>query len=503
MAITFNNIPTTIRTPGAYTEVDNSRALQGLVANPHKVLILGQKLAGGTAGIEELKAITSDGLADGFFGTGSILARMCNMFKKNNANTELHAMALSNDGGVKAHGSVIFSDCLDGNTASGTGTIYIMINGTQFAYNYASGDSGQTIASHFASVIASDQTSPVSAENTDGSLYLTAKNSGTLGNNINIRFNYYEGQQVPGTFSGIGIVSAMCSQLNSMTGGSVDPDLDDAWAVIDGEQYHYIVQPYTDATNLTSIEGELEDRFGPLEDIQGHGFVAYRATVAGCTTKGNARNSPHNTILGVYDAPQGPEEWAAALGGIASFYLNQDPARPLQFLKLKDILAPPVENRFTRAERDILLYDGIATWITDTASNVLIERCITTYQKNVAGNPDPSYLDVQTLATLGEIRYQYKTRMQNRFIIPRFKLADDTFPVQPGSKVVTPKTVAAETIAVFTELRNAGLVENLDEFITNLVVERDATDQNRVNVLLPADLINQFRILAGLLQFIL
>lgn len=503
MAITFNNIPNTMRTPGAYTEVDNSRALKGLVANPHKVLIIGQGLATGSVGVEELKAITSDGLADGFFGTGSILARMCNMFKKNNANTELFAMALSGDGGVKAHASVMFSECLDGNIASGTGTIYIMINGTQFAYNYASGDSGQAIASHFASVIASDLTVPVSAENVDGSLYLTAKNSGTLGNDINIRFNYYEGQQVPDTFSGITVVSAMYSQLNSMTGGTVDPDLDDAWAVIDGEQFHYIIQPYTGVANLTSIEDELADRFGPLEDIQGHGFTAYRATLADCSTKGNTRNSPFNTIIGVYDAPQGPEEWAAAWGAIASFYLNQDPARPLQFLKLKKILAPPIEWRFTREERDTLLYDGIATWITDTSSNVLIERCITTYQKNVAGTPDPSYLDVQTLATLGEIRYQYKTRMQNRFIIPRFKLADDTFPVQPGSKVVTPKTVAAETIALFTELRNAGLVENLDEFTTNLVVERDAVDQNRVNVLLPADLINQFRILAGLLQFIL
>jgi len=45
--------------------------------------------------------------------------------------------------------------------------------------------------------------------------------------------------------------------------------------------------------------------------------------------------------------------------------------------------------------------------------------------------------------------------------------------------------------------------QNLDEFIDNLVVERDLTDRNRVNVLLPADIINQFRVLAGNIQFIL
>ncbi len=31
MAIAFNNIPTTVRTPGVVVEIDNSRALTGLV----------------------------------------------------------------------------------------------------------------------------------------------------------------------------------------------------------------------------------------------------------------------------------------------------------------------------------------------------------------------------------------------------------------------------------------------------------------------------------------
>ena len=43
MAISFNNIPANTRTPDAYTEIDNSRALQGLVANPHTALIIGQR----------------------------------------------------------------------------------------------------------------------------------------------------------------------------------------------------------------------------------------------------------------------------------------------------------------------------------------------------------------------------------------------------------------------------------------------------------------------------
>ena len=93
--------------------------------------------------------------------------------------------------------------------------------------------------------------------------------------------------------------------------------------------------------------------------------------------------------------------------------------------------------------------------------------------------------------------------MQNRYIIPRFKLADDDFPAQPGSYVCRPKDVRSETIALFTLLRDRGLIENMDDFVENLVVERDLADRCRINVLLPADLINQFRILAGQIQFIL
>ena len=92
--IQFNNIPTTIRTPGVYAEIDNSRSISSLLQNPHKVLILGQKIAAGTIPFDTLTAISRDNLADGYFGAGSILARMCNKFKVNNPNTEVYAMAL-------------------------------------------------------------------------------------------------------------------------------------------------------------------------------------------------------------------------------------------------------------------------------------------------------------------------------------------------------------------------------------------------------------------------
>ena len=42
--ITFNNIPTNIRVPGAYLEVDNSNALKGLLPWLQKALLIGWQL---------------------------------------------------------------------------------------------------------------------------------------------------------------------------------------------------------------------------------------------------------------------------------------------------------------------------------------------------------------------------------------------------------------------------------------------------------------------------
>ncbi len=506
MSISFNNVPTIIRTPGVYTEVDNSRALQGLVANPHKVLMLGQKRVGtgvgvGTVDNGVLIAISRDNLADGYFGQGSILARMCNTFKKNNPNTELWAMAISG-GTDQASCKVCFSRAMshtNGSISTNNEYLNLMINGKQLPVALGSAWSGLDVVSAIKTKVNADSTLPVTASHsvvaTSLTVFFSAICSGSMGNFLDLRFNYYTGQSFPTCFKDSVLISLF-------EGGAGVADIGDAWAVIEDEQFHYIVQPYTDPDNLTEIEDELESRFDPLVDKQGHGFTCHKGTAASLTTLGNSRNSPHNTIIGELASPTAPEEWAAALGAVAAWNLNNDPARPLHMLELKGLLAPAAGNAFTRAERDVLLYDGIATWIQN-AGRIYIERCITTYQTNTLGTTDPSYLDVETLATIGEIRYQYKARMETRFITPRYKLADDTFPVQAGTYIVTPKTIKMEIISLFTALQAAGIIENLDDFITNLVVERNTTDVNRVDVLLPADLINQFRILASKLEFIL
>lgn len=61
--------------------------------------------------------------------------------------------------------------------------------------------------------------------------------------------------------------------------------------------------------------------------------------------------------------------------------------------------------------------------------------------------------------------------------------------------------IRGEILAEYADMEDLGLVENARLFAKYLIVERDGTNPNRVNVLLPPDLINQLRIFALLHQF--
>jgi phage tail sheath gpL-like len=80
-------------------------------------------------------------------------------------------------------------------------------------------------------------------------------------------------------------------------------------------------------------------------------------------------------------------------------------------------------------------------------------------------------------------------------------LADDGTRYGVGQAIVTPSVIKSEIVALYAIDEFNGLVENAAAFKDNLVVERDNTDPNRVNVLYPPDLVNQLRVFAVLAQF--
>ncbi len=262
---------------------------------------------------------------------------------------------------------------------------------------------------------------------------------------------------------------------------------------------HVIVHPYLDSTNLTALESELDDRWGPLTQNNGVAIAFKDDTHSNLGTLGDARNSPHSVIAGLKSCPTAPWRVAASIGALVAFHGQVDPARPFQTLELKGVLSPSNGDKFTRAEQNLLLKDGIATLSTDALGVVRIQRLVTTYKTNDSGADDTSYRDLTTLLTNSYIRWDLRTYIQTKY--PRHKLADDGTRYDVGQAIVTPNVIRSEVVLRFTEWERLGLVEGISQFKEDLVVERNASDPNRLDILLPPDLVNQLRVVGAQIQF--
>ncbi len=485
--VSFNTIPVNIRVPGQYIEIDNTKAVRGLPGMPRKLLVIGQQLS---SVVEEgtPTPITHADQAAEKFGYGSMLHQMFEKLRNANDWQEAYAMPLDD---LVAGTPEVINIQFAGSSIS-AGTVNLWVGGRRTRIGVNTGSTPAEIATGVAAAINENGMLAVTAAvngSEDTQVDLTAKHKGAAGNDIDVRVNYYSDESLP---------TNLTATVSHVASGSGNPDIATAISSMGDDWYTDIIMPYTDSANLASLEAELDIRFGPLVMQDAIAYTAKVASHADLSTFGNGRNNEHLTCLGLNACPTPPWEIAAVYGAIIAYHAAIDPARPFQTLELPGILPPSEKDRFTQSQRNILLFDGVATSRTVVGA-VQIERAITTYQVNGQDVADPSYLDVNTLATLAFLRYSERQRIALRF--PRVKLADDDTIIAPGQAIVTPSIIRDELIALYREWERAGLVENVSTFVDKLVVERDGGDPNRVNVLNPADLINQFRVYASKIQF--
>ena len=489
MPMSFNEIPINLLTPGAVLEIDNSRAIPGQVNLRQKILVIGPMLSSGTATAATLVRIFNQKMADDYFGVGSILAAMIKAVMKNTAGVDLFAMGLADEeGAAAASGTITVTG-----PASANGTIALYINDRKINVPVLNGDSANTIASAINSKLNTEPELPVTSSVTTNVVTLAAKNKGTLGNQMVITHSFLgkaAGEALP---SGVGLT------ITALSAGATDPNLATAIAALSEETFDHIVQPFTDTTSLTALKTEMDSRWSAARMLYGHSYAAKKETLSNLSTFATLLNQRNLTVMGFTGSLTPSWIWASAYGGQSAWSLSIDPARTLQTLPLVGVMAPKAEDRFTLEEQNVLLGLGIATFTVDDDGTVRIQRAVTTYKKNVANVPDPSYRDTETLATLQRLAQEVRIRIALKF--PRVKLAPNGSRIGFGQALVTPNDIRAELVALFSEWEERGLVHDFAQFKQDLRVDINADDPNRVDVLLPPNLVNQLRITAIQLQF--
>lgn len=494
MTIAMNDIPDLLRVPLTYVEFDNSRAISATPDMPYKLMVFGSKLASTPAeALVPVRVLSADH-AEQLFGVGSMLAAMFRGLKGADRLVETWAIPLDDAAaGVKATGSVTIG--LAGTPALASGQLALYVGGQRIAVAVSATDTAAAVATRLAAAINNEARLPVTAAvngGTPSKVDITARHKGAFGNDIDLRVNYRPEDALP-----IGLTATVVA----MASGAGNPDITPALAALGDEWWNQVVMPYNDSTNLSLLRDELAGRWGPTRMVDSMAVLAYRGTHAQTSTFATQWNSQLFTVMGTGISPTAPWVWAAVNAVVMARSLSIDPARPLQTLIMQGVLPPSVGVRWNLEERNLLLFDGVSTFSVDAGGLVRIERQITTYRVNSYGLPDPSYLDVTTPATLSYLRYSLRARIQQKF--PRHKLADDGTNYGPGQPIVTPAIIRIELLSLFAEWQEAGLVEDFEQFKHELIVERDANNRNRVNVLMGPNLMNQFNILAAQIQFVL
>lgn len=485
----FPSIPSDIRVPLFWAEMDNSEANTTQDSGP--ALLIGCANTDSEIVKNKLTIMPSASLAGKLAGRGSQLARMVAQYRKVDPFGELWVIAVNEPTGAAATGTLTLSG-----TAQAAGTLSLYVGIVMVQAQVSTSDTAAVVATTLAAAITANPDLPVTATVETGVITLTARHKGLTGNDIPLMLNYH------GTVGGENTPEGINVAITTMAGGTGVPNLDLSIAAMGDEPFDFIGSPFSDATSLEALKLEMNDgsgRWSYARQLYGHVYTAKKGSLSDLVAFGDTQNNQHITVAGYeVDNQTAGDELAALRTARNAVFIRNDPARPTQTGELTGALPALAGSRFTLTEQQSLLSHGIATAYAE--SGVLrIQRDITTYQKNQYGVADNSYLDSETLHTSAYVIRQLKSVITSKY--PRHKLANDGTRFGEGQAIVTPAVIKGEMCAIYRRMERAGIVENFELFKQHLIVERNASNPNRLDVLFPPDYVNQLRVFALINQF--
>ena len=120
MSVSFNTIPSGIRVPLFYAEMDNSAA--ATPTSQTASLLIGQMLEGGKAEAGKPVYVSTAAMAKELFGRGSMITRMVEAYRSVDSFGQLVVIPVADASGTAATGKVTCSG-----TAAEAGTISLYI----------------------------------------------------------------------------------------------------------------------------------------------------------------------------------------------------------------------------------------------------------------------------------------------------------------------------------------------------------------------------------------
>lgn len=481
--ISIPQIPAALRYPGAYIVVDGSQA--GLGGDIPAVLLVGQKLATGTAPAGEIVRLSGVKDAEAKAGIGSMLAQMAARYRKIDPALDLYMLPYAdNVAGVMASAPITVTGAP---TASGTLALYIAGRPVNVAITAAQ-TVDQVAAAIAAAITAAGADIPVTAAAVAAVVTLTARHKGTCGNAIDLRLNLY-GETMP---------AGLALTLTAMSGGAGDPLPGNLTATLGQRWYRYIALGINDAATLAAWHAESQLHYLPPAQAGFRIFTAHRGDYAAASAFGETKNYEHIADLSLGLNPTPTWEAAAIVCAAAAPKLYNNPVESLEGTPLPGMIGVSYHD-WTNANS--LLFKGMSVMQIAKDGSCSIKRLISMYQFRPDGSSDDAFLDINTAEVMERIRYEQRIGAIIRFTGTAAAKSNEGF--RPGLRITTVDDVRAYLLSLYqhTLMMEFGWVQEYAYYKEHLVVEQDTTNPSRFNFKDEPVLLSPYYILAGVGQF--
>ena len=467
--IQFDTVRNDIRVPGRYIEFNTRTAVRGLPANPQKMLLIAPMLLTGKQPPLTPVQLFSDVDAATLFGEGSWAHHCVKQAFTNNPYLDLTVIGINDaEQSIAATASVKITIS---NASTNSGIFTVSIGGIDCQLAVDGGDTPTSIAEKMARIINNADTLAV-AQTDGGVIKLTSRNHGLIGNDISLLASFNADSASTGE---------VLLDINTFQGGQINPDISQALEQVAGKHYQIICNAFTDKSNAKKLSDHIDLVSNAIEKRGCIGVMGWRDTLSTGTTFANSINSGRITIAWYKNAIEGNAIIAAGYAAVIAS--ETDPARPLNTLEVKGLRVTADADWPLFAEFNSALYNGL-TPLQIVNNRVQIMRAVSTYIKNSTGTDDPALLDITTIRTLDYVRDAVNQRIALRF--PREKLSERT-----------PLRVRSEILDVLNQCENAEILEAVLENKDKLIVQRNPNDPNRLDAVIPADVVNGLHVLAA------
>lgn len=483
MTIPFDTIPSALRYPGAYIEIDGSAA--GLSGGIGSVLLVGQKLATGTAAAGQITLMSSPQDAKTKAGAGSMLARMAARYRKLDPALDVYLLPYAdNPAGAAATGALVVTA-----PPTANGTLALYVGGDLVSVGITAGMATTAVATAIAAAIsASELDLPVTAAAVASTVTPTARHKGTCGNGIDLRLNLY-GETTP---EGLGLT------LSAMTGGTGDPAPGALSSIIGQKWFNYVALGMNDTVTMLAWHTESQARYKPPVQAGFRAFAAYRGDYASAVAFGATGNYEHISTLALELNPVSHWEAAAIAAAAAAPKLRNNPVESLEGRALTGLVGV---TYFDWTQANSLLYKGMSVLQMTADGACSIKRLISMYQYRPDGSADDAYLDINTAEVMERIRYEQRIGAIQRFTGTAGAKTNEGY--RPGLRITTEDSVRAYLLSLYQNvlMRENGWCQAYDYYKSTLVVEQDPTNPSRFNYVDNPVVLSPFYILAGRAKF--